>query len=269
MVFILTTIAMGMTDLGQILARLFHFKWEALLLQMAGFNPAPAFNVDYLVGSAWYLSAMLLAMLPVYYLASRHRQAYTNIIAPLAALFIYCYIMQAYGTVNVGNEMMGFVMLGTVRGFAGLSVGCICYAIYDKASKAKWKRGTSIGMGIIEILCFISLPCLIALRAYISEADVLFWVLIFAALILFCFAGKTPVARFLNSHVSRVGSYLGRLSLYLYLFHWFFVLLFVNYIPGLGYWQAQLFYCLCVFVFSIVAMPLFERLTRKLFSRAT
>ena len=51
------------TTLGGVLEKLWHFKWELLLLQCAGFIQNPAFNGDYLIGPAWYLSAMMLAWL--------------------------------------------------------------------------------------------------------------------------------------------------------------------------------------------------------------
>ena len=259
MTFILKMVAAQITNFGEIATRLFHFKWEALLLQMAGFNPSPMFGADYLVGSAWYLSAMLLAMLPVYYLASNHRHIFIVLLAPISALSVYCYIIQAHGTMDVGNEIVGFVMLGTLRAFAGLCIGCICFAMYDKMNGMEWTQKRTAGLGILEGLCFLSLPCLIILQNSISKSDTLFWILIFSVLIVLCFTGKTPIARILNAYGTNVGLYLGRLSLYIYLFHWFFVLLFVNYIPGLSYWSGQLLYCLCVFSFSMVGMIWFNK----------
>ena len=269
MTFILTTVAAKMTNPGEIVARLFHFKWEALLLQMAGFNPSPAFNADYLAGSAWFLSAMLIAMLPVHYFASRHRHAYISLIAPVSTLSVYCFIMQNYGTMNVGNELVGFVMLGTLRAFAGLGLGCMCFAIYDKIRDLQWTQRSTVGLGIVEAICFLSLPCLILLRDSISSPDTLFWVLIFAILVIFCFSEKTPLVRILNRHGANAASYLGRLSLYIYLFHWFFVLLFVNYAPELSYCSGQLSYCLCVISASMLVMHLIDRQKNWQIIRAT
>lgn len=263
MVFILTTITAKMTDFSEIMTRLFHFKWEALLLQLAGFNPAPAFDADYLVGSSWYLSAMLIAMIPVYFLAAHYRRLYTNIIAPVSALFIYCFTIQSYGTLDVGNEVIAFVMSGTMRAFAGLGVGCVCYCLYEKARGVTWSKNVLTSANIAEALCYLSLPCLILLRAYISKPDGLFWVFIFAALIFWGFTGKTKIAIFLNSNAVSIASYLGRLSLYVYLFHWFFVLLFISYVPGLSYWQGQFIYALCVVLFSMMAMFIFENILEK------
>ena len=267
MVFVLTTITLQMTDFGQIMARLFHFKWEALLLQMAGFIPDPHFNVDYLVGSAWYLSAMLLAMIPVHFLATYCQKAYTNVIAPLAALCVYCFFMQTYGTIDAGNEIVGFVMSGTLRAFAGLSVGCVCYALYKRASETQWSRAAITGASIAEVLCILSVACLIVLRDWIAAPDLLFWVPVFALLVFFCFSDKTVVAHFLNTHATRVAVYLGKLSLYVYLFHWFFVLFFVQCIPGLSYAPGQFAYGTSVVLFSALMMFLFERLRSLMAAR--
>lgn len=57
--------------LSDVLKELFHFKWEFLMLHMAGFNQAPAFNTDYLLGPAWYVSSLLLAIVPFYFLCRR------------------------------------------------------------------------------------------------------------------------------------------------------------------------------------------------------
>jgi hypothetical protein len=198
-------------------------------------------------------------MLPAYYLASRHTRIYIGLIAPGVALSVYCFIIQAYGSMDVGNEIVGFVMLGTLRAFAGLGVGCICSAMYNTLCTAEWSPRVTAVMGMVEGLCFLSLPCLILFCDSLAASDVLFWVLLFAVLVILCFTGKTPIVRVLNRHGVRIGSYLGRLSLYIYLFHWFFALLFVHYIPDLSYWTGQLAYCLCVITASMVMMRLFAK----------
>ena len=60
------------TERGDVftLKELFHFKWEFLMIHMAGFNQAPAFNTDYLLGPAWFISSLLLALIPFRFLLS-------------------------------------------------------------------------------------------------------------------------------------------------------------------------------------------------------
>ncbi len=254
MVFVLTTITNHVTGIGNILSRLFHFKWEIILLQTAGFTPQPAFDADYLVGSTWYLAAMLLAMIPVYYLAKYHRRPYTNVIAPLSAVFIYAFIMQTYGTMDIGNEVVLFTLSANLRAFAGLGVGCLCYVLYEKAAAKEWPKKMRGIASAIEILLVLALFVPIVWKDAFAPYDMLFWVPIFAVLLFFCFSNQTVVARFLNTHATRLGNYLGRLSLYIYLFHWFFVLLFANVFPGLPYWAGVGLYCVCVFGFSALMM---------------
>ncbi|MDV0446623.1 hypothetical protein MsAg5_04710 [Methanosarcinaceae archaeon Ag5] len=263
MVFILTAVVMAPAGIDAVLERLFHFKWEALLLQLAGFTPDPSFNSDYLVGSAWYLSAMIIAMIPVYYLAVYYQKPYVNVISPLSVLLIYCYIMQNFGTMDVGNEVMVCVMSGVLRGFAGLSLGCICFAVYIKLKENSWSKKAVTTASILEILCYLALPCVVLFRNYIESPDMLFWIFLLAALVVLNFSGNTPISKLLNTRWTSLAFYLGKLSLYIYLFHWFFVLLFSNYFEGLGYWQGQILYCVIVILFSMGMMYIFENLMHR------
>ncbi len=258
MVFVLSTITNKVVGLGNILSRLFHFKWEILLMHTAGFTPQPAFDADYLVGPTWYLAAMLLAMIPVYYLAKYHRRAYINVIAPLSAFFIYAFIMQTYGTMDIGNEVVGFTLSANLRAFAGLGMGCICYALYEKNTVAEWSKKTRRAASILEIILVLALFVPIIWKDAFTPSDMLFWVPVFAVLLFLCFSNQTMVARFLNSHITRSAGYLGRLSLYIYLFHWFFVLLFKNIFSEPPYWTGVITYCSCVFVFSAFIMWLLD-----------
>lgn len=261
LVFIISQIIARTTDVGEILKQLFHFKWEALLLQMAGFNPDPQFNIDYLVGPTWYLSAMLIAMIPVYYLATRYPKAFTNVIAPVSAMCIYGYIMQGYGTMDVGNEMvMGFIMLGILRAFAGLCVGVVVYGIYTKISSMKESRGRTAVFSVIDVIGYISLPCIIILHKLLTFPDMLFYVFIFAFLILLAFLDETPISRFLNTHATKLGLYLGKLSLYVYIFHWFITKIFTGYFSGMPYVKGTLIFLAVDIVFSMIMMWLFENL---------
>jgi len=69
------------TFLG-VLEKIWHFKWEFLLLQCAGFIQDPKFNEDYLIVPTWFLSAMLLALLVIHPLVKLYRKAYVYVIAP-------------------------------------------------------------------------------------------------------------------------------------------------------------------------------------------
>ena len=113
------------STLGGVLEKIWHFKWEFLLLQCAGFIQNPSFNGDYLIGPAWFLSAMMLSLAVIYPLAKHFRKLFVSIIAPLSIVFIYSGFTQAYGTLNVGNGFRFVIMDATLRAFAGISAGVL------------------------------------------------------------------------------------------------------------------------------------------------
>ncbi|MDO4544722.1 MAG: acyltransferase [Bacillota bacterium] len=229
------------------LGALRHFKWEALLLQTTHFIPDPQFNTDYLLGQAWYLSAMMLALVFAYPLAKYMRKWFLALICPLAILLIYSYAMEALGTMNIGNEYFGVISSAVLRGFAGTCVGSLCYAGYGYL-KDHHVKGRKVASAI-EILCYLGVLVLIFLPGGISDADSLFFVLVFGLIIIFSFLDETPVSHFLNTHGTGVLSWLGSISLYLYLLHW-------SVMTGLNLWGKGLDPALAVALYFAITLAL-------------
>ena len=59
------------------------------MIHMAGFNQEPAFNIDYLLGPAWFISSQLLALIPFSFLCRRYGKTFTGVIAPICMAVIY------------------------------------------------------------------------------------------------------------------------------------------------------------------------------------
>lgn len=85
LMFVIRTAGRGAFDLPETLREFFHFKWEFLMLHMAGFNRAPAFNTDYLLAPAWFISSLLLALVPFFFLCHRYGRTFAGVIAPVCA----------------------------------------------------------------------------------------------------------------------------------------------------------------------------------------
>ena len=215
--FVLKCIVDGANTAGGVLKKLLHFGWEFLVLQCAGMIQSPQFNQDYLIGPSWYLSAMLLALVFAYPLAKHYRRFFVNIICPFSVLAVYSVFAQKYGTLNVGNDFSGPFMDAFLRGFAGTCAGVLCYGAYNYCLK---KGGEPSGfMKAAEILCWLVLPGA-PLLAYFCSEDFGFLLLIpLFAVILSAMLNKTPAARLFNSIPPRTASFLGRISLYIYLSH--------------------------------------------------
>ena len=130
--FVVRTAQKDSFSFDETIKELFHFKWEFFMLQMLGFNQAPAFNKDYLLATGWFVSSLMIALVPFYYLARRFGKTFSGVIAPISMTLIYAFIIQNYGTIDAGNEVaFGMVMSGNLRAFAGLSAGAFVFRVND------------------------------------------------------------------------------------------------------------------------------------------
>ncbi len=213
---------------------LIHFKWEALLLHCAGFLKDPSFNVDYLLGQDWYLSALVLALVVVYPLALYYRKFYDRLFAPWMTILLYAVLLQTYGTLNVGSEYLAFISVAIIRGVAGLCAGSLAYTIFCRLQEKSLTASGLRVLSVIDILLWLSIPVLLAPALFTSDEDILFYILIFGGIIVLGFWDKTPWSHFLNTHCTRLFSYLGGISLYLYLLHWTVMTAMSQYIPQLS-----------------------------------
>ena len=247
-------------SLAGTLAELFHFKWEFLMLHLAGFVHDPQFNVDYLLGPGWFVSALIIATIPVYFLARRFGKRYSGVIAPLCAAAIYCYIIQTYNTLDVGNQFLPGTMLGNVRAFAGLSVGAFVYHINgwiavlpDDGKGKRFLKNTDVISWLMALALF-ALP-----DNSIPEADSLFWMFPFAILLLNSMNDIGPVSRWLNHHATQYWNMLGRMSLYVYLLHLQIVTIWLKVNPPVSYAVTKLMIFVITLLFSFAVMSVRER----------
>jgi peptidoglycan/LPS O-acetylase OafA/YrhL len=257
--FILFVIANQVSGVSGYFGSLFHFKWEALLLQCSGSIQDPAFNKDYLLGQDWYLSAMMLALLFIYPIARNYRRFYRQFLAPAVAVLFYGVMIQYYGTLNVGSEYLGVVTLAIVRGMAGVCLGSLCYYALEWVKKKEFTDTQRQLLSAVEVVCWVFIVLLLGPSRFTGDGDVPFFLLIFGFVIVMGFDGRTWLSSWLNSHGNRVLTWAGALSLYIYLSHWT-VMTAMNLIsPGLLSTVATAVYIVVTLAVSILGMWLNSR----------
>lgn len=215
-----------------VLQKIWHFKWEFLLLQCAGFIQNPTFNQDYLVGPAWYLSALVISTAIAYPLAKHFRRTFTDIVCPLAILLIYCSFSQAYGSINVGNDFLFPVMDAVLRAFAGICCGALSYRAYSILKQKNMPANTT--MIILDGAAWIMLPVSVLIAVYGQDDNALFMIIPFGIIIVSSMLNKTPVSRMLDNVPAAAASFLGKFSLYVYMAHWNVIFAVMLYIPQAG-----------------------------------
>lgn len=103
--------------------------WEFFMVQSAG--------LPFVVNNMfWYVSALLLASVFIYFLLGKNEDVYRYIIAPGAFLIICGYFYQTYGHMDLTMRNYGFfVYSGLWRAFAEIGLGVYCILLFPKAKK--------------------------------------------------------------------------------------------------------------------------------------
>ncbi len=243
LVFVIRTAQKDVFSLSGTLKELFHFKREFMMLHMLGFNHAPAFNTDYLLAPGWFMSSLMIALVPFYFLARRYGKTFSGVIAPISAVLIYAYMIQSYELQDlgmIGNYVaFGMIMIGNLRAFAGLSVGALTFYLNERV-KETLKEGKCTGFFcVMDIFSwFMALSLFVLPTDLIPAADLVFWMVMFMFMLLDGLNDVGPISRFLNHHGSEIWGKLGKLSMYIYLLHMPVILLWQKHIhldtPVLG-----------------------------------
>lgn len=264
--FAIREITSGKATLKVVLSELWHFKWEFLMLHMAGFTPNPQFNTDYLNPPAWYLSSLLLGVLLVYPLAVRLREKFCTTVAPLFMLAVYCFFMQSYKTMDAGNQIVLCTMAGNLRAVAGLCGGALSYHCFTVAKNRKTNKTTQ---DILNIASWLSIPCLTIFCRHIPEPDMLVYVVVFLLILIQCAANEGPISRFLNSHGNTVLASCGSYSIAVYLLHFGIILIWRKWLPSFIGKAGHITYLVVLIAFSVLVLRLGQAIKKKILRQAS
>ncbi len=169
------------------------------MIHMAGFNQAPEFNTDYLLGPAWFISSLFLALIPFCFLCRGYKKTFTGVIAPICMVVIYAYIIQNYGTLDVGNQFVSGTMLGNNRAFAGLSAGAFVAYLRGFYKNLSNLKGGKAFLWIMDIFSWIEVFSLFVFpKDVIPDSDMVFWLIPFSFILLNDNNNFGPIGRWFN-----------------------------------------------------------------------
>lgn len=183
---------------------------EFFAIEMCGVRPIGVNSVT------WYISAMLLAMLPLYYILIKNKDFFLYIFSPLAALGLYGYF---YQDTEVLFDQNSFVLLwsgGFLRACCGICFGAVAWLFADYLRKTAKNETYSKKITALEVLVML-------LFVGIWFADTLNLELLYPAMLLLpvlcgiAFSGKSHIARLFSTPVLR---HINGISLAIYLNHY-------------------------------------------------
>ncbi len=117
-------------------------------------------NVSMINFHTWYISAMLISLLPLSYILFKNKDLYINVFAPVAALLTmgFMYSSEYTGSKHhlLGNNMFcGFINGGLIRAACGICFGAVAWLIYKKIDTGVKEKKQRILLTIAEILLYL------------------------------------------------------------------------------------------------------------------
>lgn len=202
--------------------------WDLFFLResgLEGFKANPA---------AWYISAMLLAMLVLVPLFLKNRDLFINVWAPVLAIAALGYLSKNVGDLRGPTDWLGFCYKGWLRAVGELCMGVICWGICQKIKDVRFTKLAKCLLTLLELGCYFG----VILWSYSHKGSQMDFVmlLLFAAGVVVTFSGDSLLSSFFNKPLVY---FLGKISFPIYLSHNYWSHALARIYPGQTY--AQLY----------------------------
>ena len=263
--FIIIVIYIQKTNISEIFQKLINYKWEIFGLHFSGFiqgeNWEKVLNIP-----AWYISSLIISFAVFVILATKFKKAFIYLIAPISILLTYSTFINQFGTLDLNIQLtniFGFIInTGNMRAFAGMSLGAICYYIYLKIREDENNKKTKVIFTFVEVFLYCSILYLLKFNELLNNEDMVFYIFIFAVLVIIEFSKKGYIATFCSRVFNKIPIYLGDLSLYMFLFQYPVILLYKEDFSDIGYFKGMLIIYISIFVISVLIKSVFEIVKR-------
>lgn len=107
--------------------------------------------------AAWYISAMLLAMMLLLPIFIDNPELFLKVLAPLISVFILGYISKTVGNLRGPSKWMGFCYKGLLRAIAEISLGCVCWNICQWLKNFHFKKLGRLLFSMAESICYLGI----------------------------------------------------------------------------------------------------------------
>lgn len=261
--------------LGVIVNKLYHMAVELLLLPTTGIIKLDLITLRN--APLWYLSALLLALPVVMFIAIKWNWIFKNIIVWVVPLCIQMWFVIRFGGALPWLDFVGFVNSGVIRGFSGIIMG---FGIYyassfiknllcdgkgirggqmDIAKKSLSRQKAEVGRGTKVMLTIVELSLLVTalfstyngVRSYGEVVTIyILYIMLTISLSGMSYTSDMKIKAF---------SYLGKLSLPIYCIHWGIYRLAAGYLTRFDYAVAVSIVLIVCVLTSAILVALEER----------
>lgn len=122
--------------------------------QLLGVRQVGLFYSDF-NGVTWYISAMLLCMLPLHYLLSRNKNFFLYVFSPLAILILFSYASSLEKPMLHHMQFYGFISGSLLRGVLGICSGAAAWTISSKLREMVQTKPQKILATAAEVVLYL------------------------------------------------------------------------------------------------------------------
>lgn len=239
--FVVQHIARENVTFASLVKDLMTGVWDMFFLResgLEGFKANPA---------AWYISAMLLAMLVLVPLFLKNRDVFLNVWAPVLAIAALGYLCKNVGDLRGPTDWLGFCYKGWLRAVGELCMGVICWGICQKIRDVPYSRLAKLLLTLLELGCYLG----VIAWSYSHKGSQMDFVmlLLFAVGVVVTFSGHSLLSSFFNKPLVY---FLGKVSFPVYLSHNYWSHALVRMYPGQTYAQLYPKYVLAAVLTTVV-----------------
>lgn len=213
-------------------------------------------------GPLWYISALIIAGLFLYYIVSKSEDFFTGLFAPLFIVLTYA----SAGLTKIGWDRTSVNAIGFPNGLArvmaGMCIGMLIYYVVDYLRKKKFSEGLKLTFSVLHIGIAIFLIYTIYAGITWSEFTNGIIILLFTIILL---TNKDYISALYNN--SSVCNFLGRISLYYYASHIAIVFLIAHIFPEMSYHAAIVFNILFTTCCAYIMMCIDDYIVTPLFRK--
>ncbi len=168
------------------------------------------------VPNTWFLSAMMISCLILYPLFLWNYHCSVKIVIPIVAIVLFGYLFTTQRTLALHGRFGKFITLGILRAIAEMGLGAILYELSGCIKRHNISGTRSKIVSVIKYFCYLQ-TILFTFRIYESKSYSLH-------AMLFCAIGLlvTYSERGIYIHSNSFTTYLGRISLPIFMFHGIF-----------------------------------------------
>lgn len=233
------------------------------LLELKSITFDPILGVSTLWnGPLWYISALIISGLILYYIVSKSEDFFTGFFAPVFIIITYA----SAGLTDAGwdRTMVNTIGLpnGLSRVLAGMCLGMLMYYVVEYFRKKKFNEVMTMAFSLLHI--GIAVFLLYTIYAGITWSEFTNGIVLFVFCIVLL-TNKDYISVLYNK--SSVCNFLGRLSLYYYAVHIVFVFLLAYLFPEMGYHASIIFNILFTTCVAFIIMCVDDYVVTPIFRK--